>query len=111
MRGTLFPGVVSGGITALVVSVIFPPAGALIGGFVAGLIAAGDMKNRLIAGIASGILAAAVILAVTLVGPNIFGGVLGFVMSTGVSFYLLLLIFIFAVSGMAGGAVSRLIRK
>ena len=114
MQRKFIAGVFLGGIVALGVSIVLPPAGAVTGGFVAGVIAGGGGKIRAVAGCLSGILATVVVFATMFFGPLIFGGLLGLMMSTTLPILPVLILFLVLFGGIGGiisGVVTGYLKK
>jgi hypothetical protein len=109
-KGNFWLGVIVGFIVMIVLSFL-PVIGALLGGFVAGIIARGGWWNGAKAGFVAGIFGAIVLGIILIVGSTLFLGVVGFFGGLGVTVALIAIALYSAILGLVGGAIGGLIAK
>lgn len=110
-RNNFWTGVGIGTIVIIIINLILPFFGSLIGGFVAGYLAKADVLNAGRAGLYAGVLAAivvSVILYAELVGLP--GAAYLAPVGSGFLLYISITV-VFAFLGFLGGAISGMVRK
>ena len=105
----VIPPIVTGFLVIVTLSLVFPAYTLLwgvIGGIVAGAMVPGDWYDGVKVGLLTGILAAAVLGFIILIGGTLVLGILGFVVGLGTTLVLLILSVFDILMAAAGGALG-----
>ena len=105
----VIPAIVTGFLVIVILSLLFPAYTLLwgvVGGVVAGAMVRGDWYDGVKVGLLTGILAAAILGFVILVGGTLILGLLGFVVGLGTTIVFLILSVFDILMAAAGGALG-----
>jgi hypothetical protein len=107
----MITGVIAGGIIMVVLDLLVPFAGPIIGGFTAGYIAKGDVVQRAKAGVYAGLLAA-IVIAIAVYARLVTTPGMGYLSGWGTGLFLYLLVGLYFVAlAFLGAILTTAVRK